>query len=55
MARASVDDVKTLGLCDAYLLLIIPVNVWLGTNTVLPGMLRPGPCWNISAPLRGIC
>ena len=26
------DDVKTLGLCDAYLLLIIPVNVWLGTN-----------------------
>ena len=26
------DDVKTLLLCDAYLLLIIPVNIWLGTN-----------------------
>ena len=26
------DDVKTLLLCDAYLLLIIPVNIWLRTN-----------------------
>ena len=26
------DDIKTLLLCDAYLLLIIPVNIWLGTN-----------------------
>jgi uncharacterized membrane protein YwaF len=42
------DDMRALGLCDAYLVLIIPVNI-------LPGMLRLEPCWNISVPLRGIC
>lgn len=26
------DDVKTLAWCDLYLLLIIPVNIWLGAN-----------------------
>lgn len=26
------DDMRALGLCDAYLVLIIPVNIWLDTN-----------------------
>ena len=26
------DDMRVLGLCDAYLVFIIPVNIWLDTN-----------------------
>lgn len=36
------DDVKTLALCDAYLLLIIPVNIWLGTNYGFTRYAPPG-------------